>query len=186
MPTVERRRTLLGLMSRGYVVNWVTVRNTVNAGDKVEIAVELLGIIAEGDMCALLRDELEQDGWKRQADGSMVLEKDGVRAELDAEAKKVTVTLAKQREVLARGVSADDAKKALDNASTAAEEQLKKELVKELTRVEGDVREGVDKAIQRVYVQSLKKKAASLGTIEGIQESRREDGEYEITIRVRT
>jgi hypothetical protein len=173
-------------MSRGYVVNWVTVRNTINAGDKVEIDVELLGIIAEGDMNSLLQQELAQDGWKRESDGTMVLEKDGVRAALDAECKKITVTLSKKREVMARGVSDQDAKNALSGVAAAAEEALKKELVKELTKVEGDVRAGVDKAIQRVYVEALKKKAASIGTIEGMQESRREDGEYEITIRVRT
>lgn len=173
-------------MSRGYVVNWVTVRNTINAGDKVEIDVELLGIIAEGDMNSLLQQELAQDGWKRESDGTMVLEKDGVRAALDSECKKITVTLSKKREVMARGVSDQDAKNALSGVAAAAEEALKKELVKELTKVEGDVRAGVDKAIQRVYVEALKKKAASIGTIEGMQESRREDGEYEITIRVRT
>jgi hypothetical protein len=173
-------------MSRGYVVNWVTVRNTVNAGDKVEIDVELMQIIAEGDMRSLLQQQLEADGWKRQSDGSMELVRDGVRAVLDADCKKVTVSLERSREVLARGVSDNDAKKALDTASAGAEQELKKELVRELTRVEGDVRDAVDKAVQRVYVEALKKKAASLGTIEGMQESRREDGEYEIILKVRT
>jgi hypothetical protein len=173
-------------MSRGYVVNWVTVRNTINAGDKVEIDVELLGIIAEGAMTSLLQQELERDGWKRQSDGTMVLEKGGVRASLDKDCKKITVTLDKQREVMARGISDQEAKKALEGVASQTKEALKRELVKELSKVEGDIREGVDKAIQRVYVEALKKKAASIGTIEGMQESRREDGEYEITIRVRT
>jgi hypothetical protein len=172
-------------MSRGYVVNWVTVRNTVHAGDKVEIDVELMQIVAEGDMRALLQQELERDGWKRQRDGTMLLEKDDVRAELDRDCKKISVTLSKQREVMARGLDTQQAKSELDGASSAVEEQLKRELVKQLTRVEADVRAAVDQAIQRVYVEALKKKAASLGTIEGMQESRREDGEYEITIRVR-
>jgi hypothetical protein len=169
-------------MSRGYVLNWVTVRTTINAGDKVEIDVELLGIIAEGDMNSLLQQQLESDGWKRQSDGTMVLEKDGVRASLDKDCKKITVTLEKQRKVTARGISDQEAKKALEGVASQTEEALKRELVK----AEGDIREGVDKAIQRVYVEALKKKAASIGTIEGMQESRREDGEYEITIRVRT
>lgn len=173
-------------MSRGYVLNWVTVRTTINAGDKVEIDVELLGIIAEGDMNSLLQQQLESDGWKRQSDGTMVLEKDGVRASLDKDCKKITVTLEKQRKVTARGISDQEAKKALEGVASQTEEALKRELVKELSKVEGDIREGVDKAIQRVYVEALKKKAASIGTIEGMQESRREDGEYEITIRVRT
>lgn len=173
-------------MSRGYVVNWVTVRNTINAGDEVTIDVELMQIIAEGDMRSLLQQELESDGWKRQSDGSMVLEKDGVRATLDADCKKITVKSSESREVMARGISDQDAKKALDTASSAAEDALRKELVKKLSRVEGDIRDSVDKGIQRVYLEALKKKAASIGTIEGMQESRREDGEYEIVIRVRT
>jgi|LNFM01.1.fsa_nt_gb hypothetical protein len=173
-------------MSRGYVVNWVNVRNTVNAGDQVTIDVELMPIVCEGDMQSLLQQQLEADGWKRQSDGSMVLEKEGVRATLDKDSKKITVKSSETREVLARGISDQEAKKALETASSAAEEALRKELVKKLSRVEGDIREGVDKAIQRVYLEALKKKAASLGTIEGMQESRREDGEYEITIRVRT
>lgn len=173
-------------MSRGYVVNWVTVRNTINAGDQIKIAVELMPIIAEGDMSSLLQQQLEADGWKRQSDGSMQLEQNGVRATIDKDCKEITVSLEKKREVMARGLSDAEAKKALDGVNTAAEEALKKELVRELTKAEGDIRANVDKAIQRVYVEALKKKAASIGTIEGMQESRRDDGEYEIVIRVRT
>lgn len=172
-------------MSRGYVINWVTVRNTVNAGDKVEIAVELLGIIAEGDMTTLLRQELEKDGWKPKKDGSMELVRDGVRAVLDKDATKITVSLEREREVTARGQTDAEAKKILEGAASAAEQRLKEEVARELTRAETDIRAGVDQAIQRVYLEALKKKAASIGTIEGMQESRREDGEYEITIKVR-
>jgi hypothetical protein len=172
-------------MSRGYVINWVTVRNTIQAGDKIEIAVELLGIIADGDMTALLRQELEQDGWTARKDGTMELVRDGIRATLNREATKIAVTLERKREIVARGVTDAEAKKSLDTTSAAAEERLKEEIAKELTRAETDIRAGVDQAIQRVYLEALKKKAASIGTIEGMQESRRDDGEYEITIKVR-
>jgi hypothetical protein len=173
-------------MSRGYAVHWVTVRNTVHAADHLEISIELLGIIAEGEMNSLLQRELERDGWKRQSDGTMLFERDGVRASLDQACKKITVTSEKQCDVVAHGVSDQDANQELEGVARQSKEALGRELVLELTKAEADLRAEVDQAIQRVYVEALKKKAASIGTIEGMQESRREDGEYEITIRVRT
>ena len=172
-------------MSRGYTVNWVTVRNTIIAGDKIEICVELLDIVAEGDMNSILRTELAKDGWKENSDGSMVLVQDGVRAVLDPTASKITVSLEREREVTARAETAGDASKALEATSAAASQRLKEEIARELTKAEADIRGGVDQAIQRVYLEALKKKSASIGTIEGMQESRREDGEYEIVIKVR-
>jgi hypothetical protein len=41
-------------------------------------------------------------------------------------------------------------------------------------------------AIQRVYVEALKRKAASMGEVESLHETRGSDGEYEVTIKVRT
>ncbi|MDP3277743.1 MAG: hypothetical protein Q8Q09_21345 [Deltaproteobacteria bacterium] len=172
-------------MSRGYAVNWVTVRNTVIVNDRAEITVEMLDVICEGDMTTLLRDELARDGWTRESDGSMSRETGGVTAVLSPDGKKVTVALTRSKEVVARGIEDSGAAQALDKAEKETSEKLRQELVRELERAEGDVRVGIDAAIQRVYVEALKKRAASMGTVEGMRESRGEDGEYEVVIKVR-
>jgi hypothetical protein len=173
-------------MSRGYEVNWVSARTVVHVDDRAELSVDLLGILDAESMRALLRDELARAGWTRGEDGSLSLERDGVRAELAPDASRVTLTLGSTQEVVVQALTAVDARRSLSDRTDLAREAAQVEVSRSLARVEGDVRAAVDEAVQRVYVRALKQKAASLGTVEGVEESRREDGAYEVTIRVRT
>ena len=66
-----------------------------------------------------------------------------------------------------------------------AEKELARVIGERLGAAEGDIRESVQAALQKVYVEALQRKAASLGEIESMQESRGADGELELTIKVR-
>jgi hypothetical protein len=173
-------------MSRGYEVNWVSSRTVVHVGDRAELSVDLLGILDAEAMRALLREELARDGWTREDEGALSLERDGVRAELSPDASRVTLTLERAEEVAVGAFTPREAQAELARRASEARDSAQSEVLRALSKVEGDVRAQVDQAVQRTYVAALKQKAASLGTVEGVQESRREDGGYEVTIRVRT
>ena len=110
----------------------------------------------------------------------------GLDASLAPDGSSVTVSASAAGDVSARGVNRDDAKVALERAEGAARDALKADIAKKLTAAEPDLRASMGEAIQRVYVEALKRKAASMGTVESLQETRGSDGGYEVTIKVRT
>ncbi len=173
-------------MSRAYRVTWVTVSSNVTTSDTLTMNLSLLGILAAGEMAALLRDELERAGWKREGDGSMTRALDGMEATLAPDGSKITVTAGAEGAITARGTNRDDAAKNLEQTEAREKQRLQGEVAKRLSAAEPDLRAKVGEAIQRVYVEALRKKAASMGAIESVQEGRSSDGEYEVTIKVRT
>lgn len=173
-------------MSRAYRVTWVTVASHVTTDDRLNLKLSLLGILPEPEMTALLRDELARAGWERAADGGMRGTVQGLDASLAPDGSAVTVTASAAGEVSARGTSGDDAQAALAEAEARAREAQRAELTRRLTAAEPDLRAALGEAIQRVYLAALQRKAASLGTVESLHESRGSDGGYEVTIKVRT
>lgn len=173
-------------MSRAYRVTWVTVASNVSTDDTLTMNLSLLGILPEDEMAALLREELERQGWKRGDGGALTGEVKGLDAALSPDATRVIVTARAEGDVSARGTSPDDAKAALERAEGAARDELKAGAAKRLTAAEPDLRAAMGEAIQRVYVEALKRKAASMGAVESLQETRGGDGAYEVTIKVRT
>ena len=173
-------------MSRAYRVTWVTVASNVTADDRLNMKLSLLGILPEAEMAELLRQELERQGWKREEGGGMRGAVQGLDASLAPDGSSVTVSASAAGDVSARGVNRDDAKVALERAEGAARDALKADIAKKLTAAEPDLRASMGEAIQRVYVEALKRKAASMGTVESLQETRGSDGGYEVTIKVRT
>ena len=89
------------------------------------------------------------------------------------------------REVTARGTTEAEAQAKLGRAQEAASKELDKKVAERLDAAEGEVRAAVQAALQKVYVEALQRKAASLGEIESMQEVRGADGELELTIKVR-
>lgn len=172
-------------MSRGYQVQWVSAKSCVEHSDHVEIGLSLLDILPKAQMGALLRDELERDGWTKQADGSLQTVLDGTTVILDKDGTSVRIEKSASKDVSARATNADDADRQLTVAEERAKEQMGAELTKVLVKAEGDVRASVDKAVQKVYVEALKKKAASMGDITSIVEGKGENGALEVTIKVR-
>lgn len=172
-------------MSRAYQVTWVRVASTVTSSDSLAMKLSLLGILPEGEMAALLRDELAREGWTRQADGTMSGAVQGLDATLDAAATTVTVRASAEKDVKAQGTSDADAHKALSEAAVRARDELLADMGRRLSAVEPDLRATVGEAIQRVYVEALRRKAASMGEVESERQTRSADGEYEVTIKVR-
>jgi hypothetical protein len=170
-------------MSRAYRVRWTSV-----SSENMSLNVSLLGILSDDEMTALLRDQLAADGWTREKDGSMRIAVEGTEATLGADGHTVTVGASKSKESetwLDEDYSQELKDSRMATAKQTAEKSLQGELLRQLERAEPEVRAKLDTAVQRVYIEALKKKAASMGEIESLQEQRGEDGAYEITIKVR-
>ena len=173
-------------MSRGYRVSWVTVGRTASASDSVKLPVALLGILSAGEMTALLQAELDRAGWKKGKDGARSTTIEGVTVRLDPAGSELTLVAEETREVEARATILAEAERLADAAAVRAAEQIRGAPAKRLTRAEGEVRSQLGEAVQRVYREALCKKAAALGEVQSVEESRGPDGEHEIVIKVRT
>jgi hypothetical protein len=176
-------------MSRGYRITWVTAAGQVSARDTLTVQLSLLGILPAGDMVSLLREELARDGWTpdpEEPGGFTRVVAPGLVARLAPDGGAVTVTAAERKNISATGDSQDSADRALSKAEAQARETLLAELGRRLAAVEPDLRERVGAALQRVYLEALRRKAASLGQVESVQEHTGPDGQLEVTIKVRT
>jgi hypothetical protein len=173
-------------MSRGYRIQWATASRTVKSSDQITLQVGFLGILPEAEMRGLLRDELERDGWKGRSGGALATEIDGIAVELDADGKTVTARAAGERVVEGRAETAAAAEQRAEGRVGQAERALTRELGQRLARAEPDLRAALEAAVQRVYVEALKRKAASFGAVESCSESTDADGTHEVRIVVRT
>lgn len=177
-------------MSRGYRIRlpqpaWKDVTARVESADAICLDVAVLEILPEPEMLALLRGRLEQDGWSKGQDGSLSKKCGEVTATLAPDGRSVEVKAAAARQITARGQSDQEAASKLERAKGGAERELAQKIGEQLGAAEGDIRDAVQAALQKVYVEALQRKAASLGEIESMQESRGADGELELTIKVR-
>jgi hypothetical protein len=172
-------------MSRGYRITMVNASRTVSASDSLKIQLSMLNILPEEEMAQMLCEELAADGWKKNKSGTVTKSEIGVDAELSADGKEVKLTSATATQITARAADKGSAERQLDENSRRAEESLKEQAMLKLTRSEPDIRAKLSEAIQRVYVKALKKKAESMGQVESMLENRNQDGEYEITIKVK-
>lgn len=172
-------------MSRGYRVTWVDVAGQVNARDELEVSLSLLGILSEAEMAALLRDELARAGWRKDRDGAMTRTEGDMRLRLTPDARAVVAQVEREGEVHGRGVSQNQAEAALEVAREQTRERLQRDASGTLLAREPAVRAALGEALQRVYLEALKRKAQSLGDVESVQETRGADGEYEVTIKVK-
>lgn len=173
-------------MSRAYQVAWVTVQSTVTARDRLTLKLALLGILGAGEMAALLREELRREGWAPGALGTLVRTVEGMQATLSADATEVTVTGEDAATVDVRAMGKDAADMAVRTRGQDATARMTRDLKARLTAVEPDLRARLGDAVQRTYTEALRRKAASLGTVESVQETRGADGEVEVTIKVKT
>jgi hypothetical protein len=175
-------------MSRGYRIEvpLQVARGTVTGSDQLHISLDVLPILPDDAMRDLVKQTLKDRGWKQQKDGT--LEKqlgDGAVAVLAADGKTVTVRLETQQEVMGQGRTDQEAKQSLDARKEQAEKEAQTRATRQLARAEPVVRTELDDAVQRVYVEALKQKAAQMGAVESMQETRGQDGSLEITIKVK-
>lgn len=175
-------------MSRGYriAVPLQVARGTVTASDELCVDLDVLPILSDAEMRALVRDSLKEKGWKEQKDGTMTkVLGEGAVAVLDKDGKTVTVKLETTTEVQGSGQTQEQAQQALAARSKEAEKEAKAKATTTLAKAEPALRGELDDAVQKVYVEALKKKAAQMGQVESLQEERGADGSMEITIKVR-
>jgi hypothetical protein len=175
-------------MSRGYRIEvpLQVARGTVTASDTLCIGIDVLPILPDDGMRDIVKQTLKDRGWKEAKDGT--LEKplgEGAVAVLEKDGKTVTVRLETSQDVQRQGRTDQEAKAALDSRKDAAEKEAKARATRALARAEPAVRSELDDAVQKVYVEALKKKAASMGSVESLQETKSADGSIEITIKVK-
>ena len=177
-------------MSRGYRVRmpeptWRSATTRVSSSDAMAMDVGLLEVLPEAVMVALLRERLAADGWSKGQDGTMTRSFGEVEVELAADGRSITARATAVKDVKVRATSEADAAARLVRATRTVEGQLSRAAAEQLGAAEAEIRAALQGALQKVYVEALQRKAASLGQIESVHEGRGADGELELTIKVR-
>lgn len=176
-------------MSRSYRIS---VRECVNrvikAEDRISTQLEVLEILPPEQMAGLLADELEKQGYRREGN-LLVKEEDGVVVSVNSETGEVTVSSEASESTKVEGEkhgrAYDDIGPHAGQVREDLRQQLKQDLDKKVEektgalqsqvtdRLEGklgDVRQDLDKVVNKVTAEALKRKAASLGQIKEITE----------------
>lgn len=179
-------------MSQTVVVK-LRIDQTVDASDRVVHRLDLREILPAETMAELLVDALESRGFEREDETTLVREKDdGERQTVDLESMEVISELELERvldgEVDAR-IDVDFDRRSQEDAAREQmtkneREALRKEATRQLMESESERRQELDSVIEEVYAEALKQKARSLGNVVSQHESRDENGEYELVIKV--
>lgn len=174
---------------------------TVHASDEMRHRVEITPILNEESMQDLLREALEEEGWNEEEDGTWT--KEGPRGETliwDVEGAEVRALVEVEKEVGAElaatgfGESDEQARADAERSLRRQEQRVESDIAETRTQLEknigSDLEEGeaerrreLNRVIQRVYGESLKRKAEELGTVMSVEESEEGD-DYELVIRV--
>jgi len=189
-------------MSQVYQVRLTSsISRTLRASDRMRHRVELSDILDEAQMKDILREVLREAGWEEKEDGKF--ETKGPNGETlvwDLDSNEVTATLEDERDVSAdldvtgRAGSQANARQAARNRLrqseaqaegqfSEAEVELGQQISEQLEQTEGERRKGLNKVLQKVYTEALKRKAEELGSVVEVNESENGD-EYELTIQV--
>ncbi|MEZ4384996.1 MAG: hypothetical protein R3A79_26940 [Nannocystaceae bacterium] len=177
-------------MSRGYRIRWPqpvwhSASEAIESEDGIAMDVGILEILPEAEMVALLREQLAAAGWTKAEDGAMRTTIAGVDVELSADGKTVTAKAKVGRQVSVRSTDKGELEGRLAQQGDKARRELSREVAAKVVGAEAEVREAVQGALQRVYVDALKRKAAAMGEIESVHEGQGEGGELELTIKVK-
>ena len=149
-------------MSRSYRIS---VRECVNrvikAEDRISTQLEILEVLPADQMADLLARELEQDGYRRE--GNILVKVEGERVgraydDIGPHAGQV-------RDNLRQELQRDLEKKVSDKT-----QELQSKVTDRLEGKLGDLRQELDKVVNRVTAEALKRKAASMGQIKEMTE----------------
>ena len=186
-----------------------SVQETRRLRDRARLALNLTDILPPAEMLALLRQELEREGFVTEgsaegsAEGARCARQgdDGVKVTVDLEAREVEISLERDFLMTAEAEGVDryntdrhkeqaqarlaqrlqrEAHQKIDQASGAHQEALSMELEQ---RLEAH-RAALNHPIQRTYAEAFKIKAGQLGQIIEMHDSR-EGGQYELFIKIR-
>jgi hypothetical protein len=176
-------------MSRSYRIS---VRECVNrvikAEDRISTQLEILEVLPEDQMADLLGRALENDGYRREGN-LLVKEEDGVVVSVDAKTGEVTVSAQASEGAKVEGERVgrayDDigphAGQVRDNLRQELQRDLEKKVADKTQELQskvtdklegklGDLRQELDRVVNRVTAEALKRKAASMGQIKEMSE----------------
>jgi len=184
-------------MSQKYTCK-VAVKESVKSDDEIRQKIDLAPIISADDMKALLRKELEADGWAK-IDGDVYVKIDGdVKSTLEIGTMEVAHTVEKTIEVDeevrvtadhweledSKKAAQDGAKKRIEARLKHAKDEAAAHVLKVLTDVEAKKTGEVQSVLRKVYAEALKQKARKMGDVLEQTEGTNDKGEYELIIKV--
>lgn len=192
-------------MSQSYRVELKSsVSRSVQADDRVSRRIELTEILPAAEMKDLLRAELEAAGFAQDeaSPGKLsALGEAGEEIVVDLDAMELTASLAEEREVSTEVSARGSAWNRRAARKQAAEElarreaqahgdleargkTLQGEVSRKLEESEPGRMRRMNEILQRVYAESLKRKARRLGDVLEVREGVTPEGEYELVIKV--
>jgi hypothetical protein len=189
-------------MSRAYRIRVrESTSRVVTAEDRVSTRLEILEILPPQDMNALLAEELQKRGFRREG-GLLVRGEGQLTITVEVESGAVTVlarsaeevALEAEREGRAFGDYGPDATKVRQQLQEQAKKELEKQAERETARLQdevsgqlegrlGELRHELDQVVNRVTAEALKRKAAQLGDIKELTEDP-ETGSLTIVVEV--
>jgi FtsH ternary system-associated peptide len=179
------------IMSRAYKVKVKeSLARDVQVKDEIEARLEIFEILPPEQMSEMLARELEQRGFERQEDGTLVRKgKDGVSVTVEPCNGRVTIEAEAgdhiKVEATRDGFGYDDigpSKKTieqrigkelrgdLEKRIEQQAEQLQRDATNKLEKQLEEIRPVLDEAVNRVTAEALKQKAAQIGQIKEISE----------------
>lgn len=183
-----------------------SVTRVVKGEDSISYPIELTQILPPEEMLDLLKEQLKEQGWEADNEDETVFVTEGPGGEalrIDLEEMELTASISSERIVKtqaeAHGASERsenqaqaDAKAKLaqevqmrgDSIEDAGTKELQAEVTEQLAESESDRQRQMNEILQKVYAESLKRKARQLGDVVETLESTSEDGNYELTIRI--
>jgi hypothetical protein len=190
-------------------VGWAALRRTMRAiniegqvstSHEIHLQVRVLPILDDAVMRQILKQVLQERGWRENPDGSISKAVGEATATVSADGAEVALTLQKNTNIVVtarveakRDSSESDLQKAARAASSGELSKKKEsetqrqseEALKELTTLEPLLRAQLQEALNQIYKRALEQKAAQLGSIEPSLEKQEPNGSYEVTIIVR-
>ncbi len=176
-------------MSRSYLVSVRDCQTrTVCAEDHVQTSLEILEVLPPEQMAGLLADELERRGFQRGG-GRLTRAQNGVTITVDPATATVVVAAQDSERANIEAERSDRAYDDLGPHAKVVRDNLKKQLEKDIDRKANEktkglqtkvtdrlerelveVRQELDRVVNRVTAEALKRKAAQMGQIKAITE----------------
>jgi hypothetical protein len=188
-------------MSRAYRIKISeSLRRHIEVADGIQSKLEILDILPPEQTSALLERELAAAGFEQREDGQWVrVDEDGVEVRVDPKSSTVTVSasadadvdITRERVVAAwaenDAATRDRGRKGLidelEGEVSEREKDLQAKVTAELEGKLGDLRRELDQISNRVTVEALKQKAASMGEVQEVSEDA-ETGSLTIRVKI--
>lgn len=189
-------------MSRAYRIKVSeSVSKVIRADDHVSTQLEMLDILPCDQMADLLAEELVKKGFERKGD-KVVRQEGDITIEVDLESGTVSVRAEADQKVEVKGDRSasvyddsgpsesmtkkqlsTDLKKDLEGKIDEKERKLQEKVTNQLEKQLKNLRDELDKAVNRATAEALKQKAARIGQIKEMTEDP-ESGSLTIVVEV--